>query len=300
MLPLTEIFCLIDDFVNTFQTAQEKNLLFNPKRKRKRAYKMCLSEIMTIVVMFHLSHYRTFKDFYLNCLKPQYNKEFPTLVSYNRFIELMPQTFTPLIILLNCLKGTETGKYYVDSTKLPVCHNLRIFRHKVFKDIAQRGKTSTGWFFGLKLHLIFNDTGELMQFCLTPGNVDDRTPVANMGKNLKGWLFGDRGYISQKLFKKLIEQGLELITKVKKRMKEKVIEPIKEQFLNKRGMIETIIDQLKNSLHIDHTRHRSVMNAQVNVLAGLLAYAFKPHKVSAKFHLLNYSPSKVKAALISN
>jgi len=300
MLPLTETFCLIDDFVKTFQPSQEKKLLPNLRRKRKKACKMCLSEIMTIVVMFHLSHYRTFKDFYLNCLKEQYAKEFPTLVSYNRFIELMPQAFMPLVVLLNCLKGAETDKYYVDSTKLPVCHNLRIFRHQVFKDIAARGKTSTGWFFGLKLHLIFNEQGELMQFCLTPGNVDDRAPVAALTKNLKGWLFGGRGYISKKLFTKLMQQGLELITKVKKNMQTKVIEPLKEQFLNKRGMIETIIDQLKNSLHIDHTRHRSVMNAQVNVLSGLLAYVFKPNKVAVKFHLLNQATVKVQHALISN
>ena len=185
----------------------------------------------------------------------------------------------PLTMILLGLTGLKTGKYYVDSTKLPVCHNLRIARNKVFKNCAKRGKTSTGWFFGFKLHLIINDQGELMSFALTSGNVDDRTPVLEMVKKLQGWLFGDRGYISGKLFEQLNKMGVELITRVKKNMKEKFIDPIKQQFLNQRGIIETIIDQLKNILHIDHTRHRSAINMQVNVLSGLLAYIFKPKKV---------------------
>nr|MBP6986609.1 IS982 family transposase [Alphaproteobacteria bacterium] len=129
--------------------------------------------------------------------------------------------------------------------------------------------------------------GQLMSFKLTPGNVDDRATVTEMVKNLKGLLFGDRGYISQKLSNSLKEMGMELVTKVKRNMKEKFIEPIKKYYLEKRGIIETIIDQLKNLLHIDHTRHRSVMNFQINVLGGLVAYIFRPQKVSVPFHELN-------------
>ena len=142
----------------------------------------------------------------------------------------MPTTFMPFLVFISALSGEKTGRYYIDSTKLPVCHNLRIYRHKVFKDTAKRGKTSTGWFFGFKLHLIFNDKGELIDFCLTSGNVDDRAVVEEMIKNLKGWLFGDRGYISQKLNESLINKDVELITKVKKNMKEKIIEPIKKYY----------------------------------------------------------------------
>jgi hypothetical protein len=126
-----------------------------------------------------------------------------------------------------------------------------------------------------------------MDFQLTSGNVDDRAVVEEMVKNLKGWLFGDRGYISKKLKDSLVNKEVELITKVKKNMKEIFIEPIRKYYLDKRGMIETIIDQLKNLLHIDHSRHRSVMNFQINVLGGILAYIFKPRKVSVPFHGLN-------------
>jgi hypothetical protein len=287
MIPLTEIFCLIDDFCKHFEREQSKFLLPGKKHSRGNPCRMTLSEIMTILVMFHFSHYRTFKDFYLNCILSHHKYDFPNALSYNRFVELMPRTFMPFYVLISILSGEETGKYFVDSTKLQVCHNLRIYRNKVFKGSAKRGKTSTGWFFGFKLHLIFNDKGELMNFKLTSGNVDDRATVEEMVKKLKGLLFGDRGYISQKLGHSLMDKGIELVTKVKRNMKEKFIDPMKKYYLEKRGMIETIIDQLKNLLHIDHTRHRSVMNFQINILGGLLAYIFKPQKVSVPFHKLN-------------
>lgn len=299
MIPLEEIFCVIDDFCKHFEQEQSKYALPNPKQKRKRSFQMNLSEVMTILTMFHFSHYRTFKDFYCNCILMHHKSEFPKAVSYNRFIELMPMTFMPFLVFINALTGEKTGRYYIDATKLPVCHNLRIYRHKVFKDVAKRGKTSTGWFFGFKLHLIFNDQGELMNFRLTTGNIDDRVVVEEMVENLRGWLFGDRGYISSKLNKILKNKDVELITKVKKNMKEKIIEPIKKYYLDKRGMIETIIDQLKNLLHIDHSRHRSIMNFQINVLGGLLAYIFKPRKVNVPFHKLNLTEYR-RTALTSN
>ena len=287
MIPLEEIYCAIDDFCKYFEREHSKRLLPNSQRKRNRLCQMSLSEIMTILVMFHYSHYRTFKDFYFHCILLHYKQYFPKAVSYNRFVELMPTTFMPFFVFITALSGKKTGKYFVDSTKLPVCHNLRIYRNKVFKKVAKRGKTSTGWFFGFKLHLIFNNKGELMDFQLTSGNIDDRVVVEEMAKNLKGWLFGDRGYISQKLKDALMNKGLELVTKVKRNMKEKIIEPIKKYYLDKRGMIETIIDQLKNLLHIDHSRHRSIVNFQINVLGGILAYIFKPNKVSVPFHAIN-------------
>ena len=161
----------------------------------------------------------------------------------------------PLVVFLNGLKGTQTGTYYIDFTKLPACHNLRIRRHKVFKGIAARGKTSTWWFFGFKLHLIINDQGELMQFDLTPGNVDDRNKqvIDKLTAQLEGWLFGDRGYIGKKICHALQDKGLELMTRVKSNMKEKILSPIKNYYLNKRNVIETVIDQLKNIMTINRT-----------------------------------------------
>ncbi len=143
---------------------------------------------------------------------------------------------------------------------------------------AQRGKTSMGWFYGFKLHLAVNDRGELLACCLTPGNVDDRTPVPYMVKGLQGKLFGDRGYISAPLTQLLFEQGLHLITRLRKNMKNQLMSFSDKLLLRKRAIIESIIDQLKNISQIEHSRHRSPINFVVHLIAGLLAYSHQDKK----------------------
>jgi hypothetical protein len=130
-----------------------------------------------------------------------------------------------------------------------------------------------GWFYGFKLHLVVNHEGELMTFCLTKGNVDDRQVVPMLMKNLKGLAAGDKGYLGQDLADTLQQHELKLITKVRKNMKKKMYSAFEKFFLKKRGIIETIIDQLKNLYHVEHSRHRSPINFLVNTLAALVAYA---------------------------
>ncbi len=175
----------------------------------------------------------------------------------------------------------------VDSTCLAVCHNRRIQQHRVFRGLAARGKTSVDWFFGFKLHLLFNDRGELLSFTLTPGNVDDRKPVPQFAKRLFGKLIGDKGYLSQPLLKQLQEQfGIELITVRRKNMKACELGLFDKLLLRKRAIVETIIDQLKNISQIEHTRHRSPINFLVNLVCGLIAYCHQPRKPSLQLNTL--------------
>jgi len=150
--------------------------------------------------------------------------------------------------------------------------------------LAKRGKTSTGWFYGFKVHLVISDRGDLLAVMITPGNVDDRQPVLRFARRLFGKLFGDRGYISKELFAQLWEQGVQLITKVKKNMKNKLIPMLDKLLLRKRALIETVNDQLKNICQIEHTRHRSVANFVVNLLAALVAYTYQEKKPSLNFN----------------
>jgi hypothetical protein len=179
--------------------------------------------------------------------------------------------------------GRCTGISFVDSTALRVCHNRRIARHKVFLDMAARGQSSTGWFYGFKLHLVVNDRGDILAFQLTPGNVDDRVPVPKLAATLFGKLFGDKGYLSTPLFKTLFEQGVQLVTNLRSNMKNKLTPLTDKLLLRKRWIIETINDQLKNISQIEHSRHRSPVNFIVNVLAGLIAYMWQPKKNSLHF-----------------
>ena len=235
---------------------------------------------MTILIYFHMSHYRDFKAYYLRHVLTHLRAEFPGLVSYSRFVELTPTVLTLLSCYLHTRYGQPTGLAFIDSTPLPVCHNRRIPRHRTFAGLAERGKTSMGWFYGFKLHLVVNECGELLGVRLTPGNIDDRKPVPQLAQRLFGKLFGDKGYLSQPLFDQLLAQGVQLITPLRKNMKNRLI-PLADRLLaRKRALIETINDQLKNISQIAHTRHRSVDNFAVNVVAGLIAYTHQPKKPS--------------------
>lgn len=277
ILPL---FCHIDDFCQEFEPELNRKLLTEGKRKRNRRSGMTLSEVMTVVVLFQTSGYRTFKDFYLKQILTNRRREFPGAVSYTRFVEITPSALLPLCVYVHTLMGECTGLAFVDSTSIAVCHNRRIASHKVFKEVAARGKTSVDWFYGFKLHLVTNDRGELLAFRVTLGNTDDRVPVPDLCKGLIGKLYGDRGYISKALFELLFDQGLELFTRLKSNMKNRFIPMFDKIMLRKRAIIESINDQLKNICQIEHTRHRSVVNFGVNLLAGLAAYCHKPKKPS--------------------
>ena len=270
-LQLIAMFCDIDDFCKHFEPIYQQHLLQAGKRQRTRATTLTLSEIMTILVYFHWSHYRTFKHYYTDYVVAHLRPYFPGLGSYTRFVELLPRALIPLCCYLHTRKGRCTGIAFIDSTPLAVCDNHRMATHRVFEDVATRGKTSMGWFYGFKLHLVINDEGELLAFRLTPGHVDDRQPVPLLVQGLFGQLFGDRGYISQTLHDTLFAQGLELLTKIRKNMKNRVMRLWDKLLLRKRSLIETVNDQLKNISQIEHTRHRRVTGFMVNLVAGLIA-----------------------------
>ena len=279
-MSLEELFCDVDDFCRQFLPAWHRQQLQYRERQRLRGCRLALSEIMTILIHCHQSHYRDFKAYYRFQVCQHLADAFPNRLSYNRLVAVIPTALGPLGVYLQTRKGPATGIAFIDATSLVVCHHRRIYRHQVFKKIARRGKTSVGWFYGFQLHLVVNDRGELLAFQVTPGNVDDRKPVPRWVTGLTGKLFGDRGYLSRKLFEALLEQDLRLITKLRKGMQNKLLPLVDKLLLRKRALIETINDQLKNISQLEHTRHRSVINWMVNLLAGLVAYTHQPKKPS--------------------
>jgi hypothetical protein len=279
---LLQLFCDVDDFCQVFLPVWQKQMLVSGVRRRQRERSLAVSEIMTILIYFHQSHYRDFKAYYCQHVLPHLRREFPGLVSYQRFVEYIPSALIPLAVYLRerCF-GLCTGVSFLDSTPLAVCHNARISQHKVFAGLAKRGKTSTGWFFGFKLHLVCNDRGELLSVSLSPGNVDDRKPVPRLVRKLFGKVFADKGYLSQALFEQLLQTfAVQLVTRLRSNMKNRLLPLADRLLLRKRVIIETIIDQLKNISQIEHSRHRSVLNFLVNVVCGLIAYCRQPKKPS--------------------
>ena len=199
-MSILDLFCSVDAFWQRFEPRWERELLAQSgQRHRRRATRLHPAEILTILILFQQSGYRTFKGFYTQHVQAHLRQEFPGLLSYSRFVALMPRYLVPLAVYLHVQRGTCTGISFIDSTSLAVCHPARIQQHRVFRVDARRGKTSVGWFYGFKLHLVVNDRGELLAFCLTPGNTDDRRPVSRLVRRLFGRLFGDKGYISAPL-----------------------------------------------------------------------------------------------------
>lgn len=277
---LISIFCSIDDFCASFEPDFNR-LLLSKRRYLTRTTRLQLCEIMTIIVTFHLSKFRTFKDFY-TFQRSFLLKFFPAIVSYNRFIELIPRSVFPLFCYLSSLLHPCNGISFIDSTILTVCHIRRASSHKTFKDIASKGKTSTGWFFGLKLHLVINECGQLQAFQLTSGKTHDLIPVDFLAAKLFGYLFGDKAYLSKKLFARLYEKGIKLITKIRSNMKNKLMNPWEKLMLQSRGLIESVNNRLKNGCQIEHHRHRSPVNFLANLFGGLAAYQLQPKKPSIR------------------
>lgn len=277
---LERIFVDVDDFCLLFEPAWQAHLIETGEKQRLRSSRLTNSEVMTLLIAFHQSGYRDFKTYYTRFVCRYWRHHFPCLVSYTRMLKLLQSALVPLCSYMKGRRSQSTGIAYIDSTTLKVCHNLRIPRHKVFANEAQRGKGTMGWFYGFKLHLIVNDECGILAVKVTPGNVDDRKPVLDMTDNLSGTLYGDKGYISNELKQGLCERDIHFVTGQRSNMKPQVISAWDNAMLGKRFIIETVFDQLKNMAQIDHTRHRSVVSFMVNLMAGLIAYTFQEKKPS--------------------
>lgn len=296
---ITEIFVKVDDFCNEFEIEFKKHQLPAPGDVKKRDRKAGLSdsEVITILISFHGGQFRNFKHFYLNFICAHCKDDFPGLVSYNRFIELSHRCAVAFMLFLHhCCRGECTGISFIDSTVLRVCHNKRIKRNKTFKGIAEVGKSTMGWFFGFKLHLIINDKGEILSFYLTKGNVDDRDAktITSMTKEIFGKLFGDKGYISKALGDVLFGNGIQLITAVRRNMKSKALSNEERILLRKRSVIETVNDELKNICQVEHTRHRSISGFLLNIMGAIAAYSFFPKKPSIKKDVEESNPLLIR------
>jgi hypothetical protein len=276
---LVEDFCQFDDFCQAFYPHWDARLLrqeAQPAKKRGPPAGLADSEIMTILVLYHSSHFRHFKAFYEGVVLTLLRSAFPQSPCYARFIALTNHVWMPLTVFLLSRMGRRTGIYYIDSTPLAVCHNRRIGRHKVFADLAARGKSSIGWFFGFKLHLVFNHERQIVALKLTPGNVNDTTPVPDLTQDLIGKLFGDKGYVGKELARRLLRRGLALMTRVRRNMKRLPVSFLDKALLNGRNIVETIIGHIKEFSSLRLPKHRSAFNAFTHVVAAVVAYQIDP------------------------
>jgi Transposase DDE domain len=283
MIDLTELYTEIDDFCRQFVIALNERLIGNEKIITIDTGGLSLSEVLTILIYYHFSRFDCLKHYYLIKLVNGFKKEFPKLPSYNRFVERIPEVALLAIAYLQFKQAKFEGSGYIDATPLRVCHNKRTNSHKVFKLTAKLGKSSMGWFYGFKLHVICDFAGNIVKCRISDGAANDLKVGAKMMKDLKGKIYGDKGYIGKKEFLQLLDQGLILITGVKKNMKNRLLELWDKILLKKRSLIESVYNIMKNTLHLEHSRHRSSINGGIYYITTLIAYCWKPNKPQIKF-----------------
>jgi hypothetical protein len=288
---LVETFCEVDDFCQAFMPQWEAYLIGTGSAPHGPQPGLCVSEIITILLMLHSSQCKYLKSFYQGVMGDVLRQYFPHMPCYERFVTLQKSVFMPLLCFLLSRLGQRTGIYYIDSTALAVCHNRRISRHQTFAGLAARGKTSMGWFFGFKLHLVFNQLNEIVALKLTAGNVADTKAVPSLTQTLVGKLFGDKGYIGKNLAEQLLRRGLALFTRVRKNMKSLPLSITDKMLLNARNMAETIIGHIKAFSSLNLPKHRSPLNAFLHILAALTAYQINPIKPAASCFLLLSLPA---------
>lgn len=292
---LTTLFYHIDEHNKNFTKNSTAALL--PTRAigaRGPERRMSPTEMMTIMIYFGFSGYRTFKDYYTRHVLIYLNQEFPCLYSYNRFVQLIPEMrpFMKTLTFATTIdnqshKNPLPGAYFIDSFALNVCHNKRIYGHKVFKNVAKRGKTSTGWFFGFKLHVVINMLGEIVSLALSEGNITDNNErlLTQLLHGLQGKIYGDKGYIIKpEVRKKFFNLGIQFITKIRSNMKNILMHTLDKIILGYRGIIESVGNVLKNTFYLEHSRHRNIQNFSVHIFSTVCAYFFKKEKPSLPFH----------------
>jgi len=282
MCKYNTIFVIVDDFCKIYQEWVRHKLISNGKQRNKEG-KLSLSESISIMIFYHFSEFKTLKAYYKYVV--QSGGLFKNPPCYDRFIQIIPSLFLPIMIMMHYLSGRKNGTYYADSTHFAVCKNIRIMRHKTFARIAARGHSSIGWFYGFKLHMIINDKSEIIALQITQGNKNDRKPFEEMAisQSLKGKCYADKGYISRDLFSRLYERGLTLITGIRKDMRNYLMPLLDKLFLRKRFIIETIFGYIKEQFNIRPNKHRSPTNFFVSLFAALLAYQIKPNKPSIAY-----------------
>lgn len=281
---LYEMFFELDELCKLLEkSADGRQLPGSTPPRYSPQTRLSESEIMTILCFYHYSGYKCFEYYYDEMVLKELKSFFPNAVTHNRFVELIPRVAQRMYLFaqLKCSFAQRSGIYFADSKKMPVCDNKRIHSNRVFEGVAGRGKSSTGWFYGLKLHLIVNNLGQVVQFCFSPANVSDNDKLVldKLLKGIKGACFADKGYLT-KHFQHFFEQGIQLVTKIRKNMKNSLMQVHHKIWLRKRAVIESINDLLMTVFDIDHTRHRSPWNAIVHALAGLIAYDYYPDKPS--------------------
>lgn len=298
---LLQLFCIVDELVTDI--LPQTNLLPKTTSNAGRKHNLSIAEAVTISLYRFLFPWTDFKHYYAFVCNYHVN-EFPRLPHYDNMLtfqkQLLPflQQLLGLLIAINraTFKNKKIRIMFIDGSALPVCVNKRIFTHKVAKKVAQRGKSSMGWFYGVKLHVLIDEGGNTLGVTITPGNIDERTQVKKLIGDISDSIcVGDTGYLKLLLQKELFEEkGIQFITGVRKTMK-RLMSKEQHNLLKARQLVETVIGSCKHRLGMSFRLHRSIPGYQVHFVLSLIAYSL--FKNLARIPLLSETSSRILSSL---
>lgn len=232
------------------------------------------SELVTLALWRFAMGFKDWKHAY-SCYATYLRREFPKLPCYKNFLtginRVAVKALWILAVLMAVAKKDNTLLKILDSSALPVCKNMRIASHKVMATYATKSKTSTGWFYGMKLHVVIDTLGNLLTARITTATVDDRVPVVAMVKDLLGQFIADAGYVSLPLKTKLFHMGKDFITAVRANMKQ-LMTRAQHAIMKKRQLVEIAFSKIKDRLGMATSLPRSVTGMLAHYVYTLLAY----------------------------
>ncbi len=263
------LYCFIDDLLKQISAKSTFPKLKGSKRGRNR--RLALSEIITLGIFRMIVNIPTVKDYH-KFLLSHYDNYF-NLPNYQNFNSHLNNVLPYIVMILNVMtiftRKNGADLHFMDSTPLPVCKNKRIYTHKVAKELAQRSKSTMGWFYGFKLHIICNESGGLESIKITPGNVYDGHMVDNMAKDILGKIIADAGYVGVNSDCK----NYHFISSVRKNMK-KLMTTDQHKLLKRRQLVESVFSVIKERIGIVTSLARSLNGLFSRYAICLLAYFF--------------------------
>lgn len=279
-LVLIMIYCFVDDFLKGTLCSIKYSLTRpNHNQPPLKKHNLSLAELASLAIFRFFTGHRNWKDFYAH-VKTYHGQDFPKLPAYQNFLEAINSLSILATIMLqgfmnifNKLTG-EKGLKFTDSTRLRVCEIKREFSHKACKGLASKSKSSMGWFYGFKLHIICNELMQILNLKITAATRDERKTLEMMWNNIFGMIIADAGYVSKKLEEKALSLGKFLLTGVRANMR-KIMTETEHQLLKMRQLVETVFSVLKLRMGLETSLPRSPLGHFAHYLWCLTAYQLK-------------------------
>lgn len=279
-LILIMIYCFMDEFLKGTLIGI-KYAIERPGKDRPplKKHNLGLAELASLAIFRFFTGHKNWKDFYQH-VKTYHQRDFPRLPDYKNFLEAINKLSVLAILMLqgfmnifNKITG-ENGLKFTDSTKLAVCQIKREFSHKVCKGLASKSKSTMGWFYGFRLHIICNELMQILKLKITTGIGDERKILETMWSDIFGMIIADAGYVSKKLEKKALSLGKFFLTGTRANMR-KIMTEAEHQLLKLRQLAETVFSVLKLRMGLETSLPRSPLGYFAHYIWCITAYQLK-------------------------